>query len=53
VVGGFILSLLMLSLLNATLSGIYTAALYRYAAEGDLSQGFEASMVEGAFRPKN
>jgi hypothetical protein len=53
VVGGFILSLMLLSLVNATLSGIYTAALYRYAAEGDLSQGFEASMVEGAFRPKN
>jgi hypothetical protein len=52
VIGGFVLSLLLLSLVNATLSGIYTAALYRYAAEGDLSQGFEASMVEGAFRPK-
>jgi hypothetical protein len=52
VIGGFIVSLLLLSLVNATLSGIYTAALYRYAAEGDLSQGFEASMVEGAFRPK-
>lgn len=53
VIGGFVLSLLLLSLVNATLSGIYTAALYRYAAEGDLSQGFEASMVEGAFRPKD
>jgi hypothetical protein len=53
VVGGFILALMMLSLVNATLSGIYTAALYRYAAEGDLSEGFEASMVEGAFRPKD
>lgn len=53
VIGGFVLSLLLLSLVNATLSGIYTAALYRYAAEGDLSQGFEASMVEGAFRPKH
>lgn len=53
VIGGFVLSLLLLSLVNATLSGIYTAALYRYAAEGDLSQGFEAGMVEGAFRPKD
>jgi hypothetical protein len=53
VIGGFVLSLLLLSLVNATLSGIYTAALYRYAAEGDLSQGFEASMVEGAFRSKD
>ncbi|HYH99358.1 DUF6159 family protein [Hyalangium sp.] len=51
-IGGFIVSLLLLSLVNATLSGIYTAALYRYAAEGNVSPGFEAEMVEGAFRPK-
>jgi hypothetical protein len=52
VIGGFVISLLLLSLVNATLSGIYTAALYRFAAEGQVSQGFESEMVEDAFRPK-
>jgi hypothetical protein len=52
VVGGFVISLLLLSLVNATLSGIYTAALYRFAAEGQVSQGFESGMVRDAFRPK-
>ncbi len=53
VIGGFVISLLLLSLVNATLSGIYTAALYRFAAEGEVSQGFESEMVQDAFRPKN
>jgi hypothetical protein len=53
VIGGFVVSLLLLSLVNATLSGIYTAALYRFAAEGEVSQGFASEMVQDAFRPKN
>ncbi|WP_224362503.1 DUF6159 family protein [Hyalangium versicolor] len=53
VVIGFVGSLMLLALVNATLSGIYTAALYRYAAEGDISHGFEPEMVQEAFRPKN
>jgi hypothetical protein len=52
VIIGFGLSLMLLALVNATLSGIYTAALYRYAAEGDVSDGFAPEMVEDAFRPK-
>lgn len=52
VVIGFVLSLMLLALVNATLSGIYTAAVYRYAAEGDISSGFEPEMVQEAFRPK-
>jgi hypothetical protein len=52
VIGGFVISLLLLSLVNATLSGIYTAALYRFAAEGEVSQGFAPEMVQDAFRPK-
>ncbi len=47
-----VLGLLMLSLISATLSGIYTAAVYRYAAEGEIGFGFEADMVKDAFRPK-
>jgi Family of unknown function (DUF6159) len=51
-VGGYVLSLALLMLVNATLSGIYTAALYRYAAEGTVGGGFDDQMVQGAFRPK-
>lgn len=51
-IGGFILAVMVLALLNATLSGIYTAAVYRYAAEGVVGEGFEADMVQQAFRPK-
>ena len=43
---------MLLALVNATLSGIYTAAVYRYAAEGDVSAGFEPEMVRDAFRPE-
>jgi len=52
VIGGFVITLLLLSLVNATLSGIYTAALYRFAAEGQVSKGFASDMVQDAFRPK-
>jgi Family of unknown function (DUF6159) len=49
---GFVASLMVLGLISATLSGIYTAALYRYAAEGTIGEGFASEMVERAFLPK-
>ena len=49
---GFVVSLLALALVGATLSGIYTAALYRYASEGQMGAGFSPEMVREAFRPK-
>ena len=51
-VGGFVVALLALALVGATLSGIYTAALYRYASEGQMGEGFAPEMVKDAFRPK-
>lgn len=51
-VGGFVVCLLALALVGATLSGIYTAALYRYASEGQMGEGFAPEMVKEAFRPK-
>jgi hypothetical protein len=51
-VGGLVFCLLMLMLINATLSGIYVAAVYRYASEGKVGEGFAPEMVESAFRPK-
>jgi len=47
-----VLALLGLGLLNATLSGIYSAAVYRYAAEGAIEGYFDDRLVQGAFRPK-
>ncbi len=52
VIGLFALAMMALILINATLSGIYTAAVYRYAAEGVVGEGFDAAMVKEAFRPK-
>ena len=44
--------LIVLAILNATLSSIYTAAVYLYAAEGATGGGFQTSVIQGAFRPK-
>jgi hypothetical protein len=41
-----------LSLLRATLSGIFAAALYRFAAEGDAGSAFDPQLIQGAFSPK-
>ena len=40
-------------LVQAALSGIYAAALYRYATDGEGSQGFTAETMKLAFAPKN
>jgi len=43
----------VISLVGATLNGIYVAALYRYAVEGEISpQFFQASMIQDAFMIK-
>ena len=47
-----IVAVLAIGLINATLSGIYNAAVYRYAAQGEISDGFSSDMVQGAFRAK-
>ncbi|MEM7117501.1 MAG: DUF6159 family protein [Chloroflexota bacterium] len=41
-----------LALISSTLSGIYTAAIYRYATTGDVGTYFEADLVKGAFKQK-
>jgi len=48
----FLLVLVLLGLINSTLNGIYIAAVYRYAAEGETGGFFDHEMVEGAFRIK-
>ena len=50
VIVAFIVAYLGLGLISATLSGIYAAALYRFATEGDSGQ-FDTHLLQGAFRP--
>lgn len=48
VVAGFIL----LGLVQSSLQGIYSAALYRYAEAGEASVGFDQALLQQAFAPK-
>lgn len=45
-------ALLATILIQAALQGVYAAALYRYAADGEAGVGFDQSMVANAFRVK-
>lgn len=47
------LALLACVLVHATLTGIYSAALYRYAANGSGTSGFDNGVLESAFRSKD
>lgn len=46
---GFIL----LGMIQSSLQGIYAAALYRYAEEGEVGGGFDQGLLEQAFRQKS
>ena len=48
----FVLVLVFMGLVSSTLNGIYVAAVYRYAAEGEASGFFSEEMVREAFRLK-
>jgi Family of unknown function (DUF6159) len=47
-----VLLMLFLGLISAALSGIYEAAVYRYAAEGKVDGYFSAQLVQNAFKTK-
>jgi len=47
-----VLTLAIAVLVQSTLAGIYSAALYRYATTGKGSQGFDADTMKLAFAPK-
>ena len=47
-----VLSLMGLALVSSTLSGIYAAALYRYASNGAGTSGFDNAALQAAFQPK-
>jgi hypothetical protein len=47
-----VIALAALSLVGSALSGIFNAALYRYAAAGETSGGFTQGDLHGAFAPR-
>lgn len=51
-IGMLFLLLTILGLINSSLNGIYTAAVYQYASTGKSSAFFEDQMVKKAFTPK-
>lgn len=46
-----VIFILGISLINSTLTSIYTAAVYHYAATGEAGSFFESDAVQNAFRP--
>lgn len=47
-----VVALVGLSLVSSALNGIYQAAVYRYAANGEASMYFSDDLIQGAFRRK-
>jgi hypothetical protein len=47
-----VIAVLMLAVVQAALSGIYAAALYRFAVDGAAPPGFEGGALQMAFKPK-
>jgi hypothetical protein len=45
-------ALVILAVVGNTLSGIYRAAVYRYATTGEVSDDFSPQLVQGAFSPR-
>jgi hypothetical protein len=50
--GLLIVLLVILGLVSSTLQGIYSAAVYRFATQGDPGHFFSPELVQNAFRPK-
>lgn len=48
----FVAGVLLLGVYQSALSGIYSAALYRYASDGQAPAGFEGAGLQTAFRSK-
>ncbi|MCC7209214.1 MAG: hypothetical protein IT323_18020 [Anaerolineae bacterium] len=42
----------VIGMISSAVNSIYAAAVYRYAAEGDVGSFFDAEMVKDAFKPK-
>ncbi len=47
-----VLAIVALALVQAALQGVYSAALYRYATDGNVGESFSSALLGEAFRPK-
>ncbi|WP_329741707.1 DUF6159 family protein [Dyella sp. A6] len=47
-----VLGLLAVGLVQSSLQGVFVAALYRYAADGEAGDGFTANVLDNAFLPR-
>lgn len=47
-----VLAVMLMALVQAALSGIYSAALYRYAVQGEAATGFDGVVLRDAFQRK-
>ena len=52
VVAVAVLAIITLALVQAALQGVYSAALYRYAVDGNAGESFSGALLGEAFRPK-
>lgn len=48
-----VLAAITVGLVHAALQGVYSAALYRYAAEGEAGAEFSGTLLSSAFKPKS
>lgn len=46
-----LIALVLLGLAQSTLNGIYTAAIYQYATEGQTTSNFQPEVIQNAFKP--
>ncbi len=53
VVAMIALAFIALALVQAALQGVYSAALYRYATQGNAGEAFSSALLGEAFRPKS
>lgn len=51
-IGFTVMYWILLSIISSSLNAIYKVALYQYATTGKISEGFDRSMIENAFKPK-
>ena len=47
-----VLAVILIGVIQAAIAGIYSAALYRYAVDGQAPAGFEGGALQLAFKPK-
>jgi len=48
-----VLTLIVLSIISSSLNGIFVAALYKYANDGQVPSVYDSEIIKSAFKPKN